>query len=883
MAVDIRAAITCNLGTIISGSITDDYVQGTGLIKCRGSVKFAGLLTPAIGTAVEFQYTRNNISTYIPKKLRVLSSFADPFQRITQVELGCKLTYLEDLREPIKWDALDDPANTGYTEADAAIVTLPIQASSVMNECLSKLGITASSNPLTNKFSVPQFDFGAGYVQVLANLLVSESYAGYLDRNEVLQVIDLTQETGTGLVIGKDQVIDIGSIGAGQLPGESVVVSYSTLKLRSDQPAVQQTPDWTRTQTSSQGKTAVSYTDRNGVQQVREFTTLETTVELTNYRNIQVTNADGSIETLNVVNFRRVTESRNAFSVLGQVVVEMLSAGMSPFNGMVDRVTEEAFDYDAQGNQIRQTQTTTASLAYAWGNSGLPAVFKDGSTFRVVSINTSSRYVQQRVVTETTVFGEFRKVATYRYGPWMETIAGQQSIAASRAGLDTVEKVQSYFNSLYAGMVLVDVKVYTERTTSGGQQAPSTAARGLEAVAARSGNPNNGYRTESSAKLELALGSSTAQRRIELSMPNAPDDTFYRDGAVFKATISDADAKARRYGRTQNRLLLGNRSGMSIQAAVNQLPAQPFGMFLVQAEGLTGFYRTNGSSWTFDDKGIIHSTDALFWAAVGGSGNQWFPVAPGVTTLPNTPSVFNTAPSSVIGSVASVGSNAQTTLNAAFPAATNGQGVLNQATGDYWVRSGGVWANVGPTPGPTMTVASTVRPFNEQVVLNATVRSRMKVTTFNYAFDLPEVVVPLKVSTRMMSVEQVDLPATTLDITAQTPSVEVEMRVATSLTIFGLAPGVSTTIPLPSTDLSIESIGTEVGVTIPVPVSQLAVEVLAPSVTVPGAVDLPVTELTVTGVRPFVVGESVSNFTSSWAKQNAVWVSNPLADSWWGG
>ena len=99
MAIDIRATVTCSLGTLISASISDDYIQGSGLVKTKGSVELSEIVTPALGTAITFSYTKNGVTRNIPRKLRVLSSFADPFRRTTKVELGCKLTYLSDLQE----------------------------------------------------------------------------------------------------------------------------------------------------------------------------------------------------------------------------------------------------------------------------------------------------------------------------------------------------------------------------------------------------------------------------------------------------------------------------------------------------------------------------------------------------------------------------------------------------------------------------------------------------------------------------------------------------------------------------------------------------------------------------------------------------------------
>ncbi len=242
MAIDIRAVVTCSLGTLISASLSDDYIQGTGLVKTKGSCEISGLITPAIGTAVTFSYTKGGVTRAVPRKLRVLSSFADPFRRTTQVELGCKLTYLQDLQEPLKWDYTDDPLNAGVDAGDAEIVTIPLYASSIAAQCLAGMGI-GGSTPLTNTFSIAQFDFSAGYASILSDLLVSECYCAYLDATEVLQAIDLSTAGGTGPVITSAQIIDVAPIGVGQLPGDAVTVSYSTLKLNAPEPLDPDTAD----------------------------------------------------------------------------------------------------------------------------------------------------------------------------------------------------------------------------------------------------------------------------------------------------------------------------------------------------------------------------------------------------------------------------------------------------------------------------------------------------------------------------------------------------------------------------------------------------------------------------------------------------------------
>jgi hypothetical protein len=71
------------------------------------------------------------------------------------------------------------------------------------------------------------------------------------------------------------------------------------------------------------------------------------------------------------------------------------------------------------------------------------------------------------------------------------------------------------------------------------------------------------------------------------------------------------------FGRCQNRLLLGNRQGVSIQVAAELMPREPFAPLYINADGLTGQYRCNAASWTFSAEGIVASIDALFWGGIG--------------------------------------------------------------------------------------------------------------------------------------------------------------------------------------------------------------------------------------------------------------------------
>lgn len=114
----------------------------------------------------------------------------------------------------------------------------------------------------------------------------------------------------------------------------------------------------------------------------------------------------------------------------------------------------------------------------------------------------------------------------------------------------------------------------------------------------------------------------------------------------------------------------------------------------------------------------------------------WFPVAPGITTLPPAPTVVDTSPNAVIGSVATVGINPQTTLNTAFPGAIIGDGVQDESNDNFWVYDGAIWENVGANPGPTITANFLVPIYNEKIKALATTRATVTVKSIPYKLQV---------------------------------------------------------------------------------------------------------------------------------------------------
>jgi hypothetical protein len=837
MAIDIRATVTCSLGTLISGSISDDYIQGSGLVKTKGSVEISGTVTPAIGTVVTFSYVKGGVTRSIPRKLRVMSSFADPFRRTTKVELGCKLTYLSDLQEPVKWDAFDDPQNAAYDADDQRIVTLPIYASSVMTKCLTELGITASSSPLTNKFSIAEFDFGSGYVSVLNDLLVSESYCGYLDTSEVLQVFALDQDAGTGPVFTTSDIVDLGPIGVGQLPGEAVTVSYSTLKLKAPDADADQNADelnWEYEETiGSIEQITVQYEDPDtpNTQRYKTWYYTPRTVTETTYddwdrvsKRVSTEYLIGAaintqfyvdswkataVQSITYIGFYEVSEQQ----IVNTETIEyrVPATGPKPEEGYEDVLSNTRIKVEPQ---MSIAGSIAASFLEDDGTlvDYMPLYGSTTAETIVTTFETQSAIIKGAAtpITKTTT----SKRLAYGY-----TQFGQQE-TARRLELGT-STTTSIFNAMILSFAGTDVTINAGRGV-GLQERPSSAER-TNAAYSKGGDPNNGWRTESQASLELALGSATAQRRIEFSLPYAPDDIFTgASGGPFTAVASDAPAKANRYGRVQNRLLLGNRSGINLQLAPEKLPAAPYSPLYVQANGLTALYRANGTSWTFDSNGIVASVDALFWAAVGGTGTFWFPVAPGVTTLPTTPAIVD----------------------------------------------------------GTMTPTTVVLPYNETAVYNGILRTRIDITKFDYSLTLlTSVDYTLTLGGEVTKVRPIYMPAPTnfvvaaaaptvtnsfnlrisnvsnTSLNAEIPEISnsINVRVITTpdLAINAAIPQVGSGIGLavvpPTTTIQIAAaipqVGSGIGLAVLPPTTSTALAAVAPCVG--GLVNAPTTTVTV--------------------------------------
>jgi hypothetical protein len=100
-----------------------------------------------------------------------------------------------------------------------------------------------------------------------------------------------------------------------------------------------------------------------------------------------------------------------------------------------------------------------------------------------------------------------------------------------------------------------------------------------------------------------------------------------------------------------------------------------------------------------------------------------------------TVSIIDTTPDQMIGCIVDTGGNPQGRLDALFPAAINGDGVLERLNNHIWVYDGSTWNDVGSSPGPTVVVNYIIAPYNEIYLAEGRVRVGIEVEAVPYAFD----------------------------------------------------------------------------------------------------------------------------------------------------
>ena len=668
MTVDIRARIMCDLGEVISGGWSDDHAQGTGLIRTRGEIILKGLERPTLGQKVRLAYVQNGYASRFPRSLRVLSAFADPYRRQTTIQLGCALTLRENLRgktpEENTAATWNDPANAAVECSKYTQGTISITAAFVASECLRYLNLTSDAIPLSNVYTVEEFDLSSGYVSVLSDLLLSESYLGYLDANEILRIRSLSSFTGTVTVVNQSQVIDVKSINSGSIPGDAVAATYSYSRFKKPEDELteeeQKTRDWERDETI--GPPAIRQIEWSGGTYVREE--IPRTVVTSLYDSFdrlvkRTTETTTSVASTNPSYIKWYLERGVTFNDGDDVSIivhtpkykypaEVLTEPLEPpLPGSCSAVYKPVFNFDPDRDRIVLSETTETYVSEMAIAGALNIVYSGVVFNSFLNIFTDEEWyfqpstlvniLSERVVT---TFKTDQKTGITKS---VYTREMAQAFAPQGNQVGAAESIDSS-GILYVQQIIRNASVLLNLGST--VQLRTDREYGLQRRPTRS-ERNNAVTikdvVESASDIVFAFGSESSQNVTVYNVPYVSDDRiFVIGGDSFSVSLSDAPVKAAQFARAQNTLAFGYRNGFSVQLAAPDAPPYPLDRFRIQGAGAAAAYVTNGTSWAFDSNGIICNTDALFVGGVGTTelgGSLWFPVQPGITLIGPAPAV----------------------------------------------------------------------------------------------------------------------------------------------------------------------------------------------------------------------------------------------------
>ena len=626
--VDSRAAVTCSLGPLIRGGINDSYLQGAGLILTRGSLSIQGTITPALGTPVEISVAANQgAGGLLQRSLHVLSSFANPFSEVTEVSVGCWLTYKEG----------DSPTPSITGEASyvtprgleclnglpPSAFTPPIFAQDVFAYCCDKIGLTATMDTLENAYMMDRFDLSSGYVAAIDSLLLSESKCGYVSKANELVVINLDKTPINSHAVGSSELIYLDSINSGELPPGVVIVPYIDKKLQRYDPA-----EATWDEVTTEEDLVVQQIDYDGGSVTA--THKPTVVSRSEYGTgpsltDQCELFDGGFGDLSDKVVRRINTRSTSLGVASPGYASALLSENQPVDlGRTgDLVTIETISYDEQDRPFLTVTADYEPMFVYAARLSLPWVLNGAS----INLGSELVLVQETVVeteyagTSSVPFGAkvdqdvsepvvFERKTRRTYQASGTTQGGSQGSAeaTTESAFSSVSEVLEHINNSTA-KILVDVEITSQkRYDPQGEVRPGEADRAVSSSTV----DGEGRRIKYA---EVAFrGDGQSARVVQYRPPHMPESYMNTGGLPVNLNTK---AIALTYGRAQHRLSVGNRLGIYVQAPFSTFNLPPYEAISISAKNYTARYATNGIGFTFDSNGAVSSSDSLF---LGGEG-----------------------------------------------------------------------------------------------------------------------------------------------------------------------------------------------------------------------------------------------------------------------
>lgn len=230
MVLDARARVICNLGPVISGSLSDDYAQDTGVITTTGELVLAGLITARPGDQVQLGYITPDGTQAVrfPRsRLRVIKCFANPLTNQTSLEIGDELAYKKNFKGGTIPSELLDVVN-----GRAPGTGLSIKLSEAVDLVSGRLGLTIQPFELTIAKDASALDVSQGYLKFLSDAFVSEGKILFQQQDGTIQVSEIEPESLEGPAINISSLIDLAQTDVGEEPADVAKGSGGASKLK---------------------------------------------------------------------------------------------------------------------------------------------------------------------------------------------------------------------------------------------------------------------------------------------------------------------------------------------------------------------------------------------------------------------------------------------------------------------------------------------------------------------------------------------------------------------------------------------------------------------------------------------------------------------------
>lgn len=664
--LDARAWIYCNLGKVISGNIQESSVIGAGLVNISGTLQLSGVYRVRRGDPVELSYYKNGRVARLGRKLRVISAYANPVTRTTEVAIGCYLTYqAESSPRPQMLSSADD-ANTPSVERLAALLLVkPISAKFIAEKCCDALGLNHDTIPLTNQFYRDKFEISGPYLNVLSDLLLSENYVGYVDSTETLKFINLASLNGTGPVLDESRIIDIAPINSGD-PEPDVaysVVRRISVKLDNSLDAegsgeAEDIEDILARNDIPITPKVLAFAEGSGDDDDEDS---RTTGYIPSYWLSGRNTETSQTQVFRYQPPKVAGETSQPAAITATVTYNPSSSWDAQYSGSGRIKYRKEVKGGVWGNTVTETYYENSE------NDGVETVIETTSVMAPkqeivvacgfppevvpnlpgdISAVASGLSLREKIRTVTRATDTSVITVEYRTVPMIYTAEGAANIqkyiesytkrykSTELAGQLLTGPVIEYASRIVSlpasvkfaqkarGVKVAQTLPAPESEDDSGSNLPpaivdppSTAPTdSLDAIK----DPKAGYSVYVTETPEIVYSKNTPGGIVlEFTPPYFSDDRLVAVGSKYSVIPSDAAAKAKLFAGTQSRLRFGKKNGQSVVFPVEYVPTTPFGPVYLDFGGVVGQYRMDSTNIVFDSTGILVSTDAIFWGGVG--------------------------------------------------------------------------------------------------------------------------------------------------------------------------------------------------------------------------------------------------------------------------